>query len=186
MTDRLLTGASPLQHYAGLFAARPRSADRLAALASDWLGRPVQVEQFVGGWLSVPPDGRTRLQVGLRPGQYTILGEDAAIGVRSWDQQARIVLRVGPLDLDSFDALLPDRPGLREFAALVRAFVGWEVSFAINPVLARAAVPPLALGGAPHGARLGWNSWIPVAGTKRRRGATEAVFDGTLIEALAA
>ena len=70
---------------------------------------------------------------------------DAAAGVRAWDQQARIVLRIGPLDLAYFERLLPDQPLLRELIALVRAYVGFEVGFAVNPVLAGDAVPALAL-----------------------------------------
>lgn len=180
LTERLAAGPAPLQHYAGLFAARPRSADRLQSLASDWLRRPVEVEQFVGAWLPLPPSERTSLAVGLRLGQHSRLGEDAAVGVRAWDQQARIVLRVGPLDLPSFRALLPDGPELRRLVGLVRAFVGYEVAFAVNPVLARDAVPPLQLGGGP---RLGWDTWAAAA-TPRRADAGEAVFEADLVERL--
>ena len=52
LAERLLAGASPLRHYAGFFSAHPRSSDRLEALASDWLGRPVKVEQFAGAWMA--------------------------------------------------------------------------------------------------------------------------------------
>ena len=54
--ERLPTGTAPLQHYAGFFSARPRSAERLEAMASDWLERPVIVRQFAGAWLALPPD----------------------------------------------------------------------------------------------------------------------------------
>lgn len=184
LADRLPTGSAPLQHYAGLFAARPRSADRLASLASDWLGRPVEVEQFVGAWLALPPDQRTRLAVGIRPGVFSQLGEDAAIGVRAWDVQARFVLRVGPLDLPAFQVLLPDRPALREFVSLVRAYVGFEVGFAVNPVLARDAVPPLALRADGHPSpRLGWNTWLsPGPAGRRRSDAADALFEAELVE----
>ena len=186
LAARLPTGPEPLRHYAGLFSARPRSADRLEALVSDWLGRPVQVEQFVGAWLPLPPDQRTQLGQGLWPGRFNRLGEDAAVGVRAWDPAARIVLRVGPLGLAEFQALLPDRPALRELVALVRAYVGFEVEFAINPVLARDAVPPLAMrADAAAPARLGWTTWTPVgAGITRTADAADAVFEAGLVEKL--
>ena len=38
---------------------RPRSADRLGALTSDWLGMKVEIVEFAGAWLSLPPDQRT-------------------------------------------------------------------------------------------------------------------------------
>jgi type VI secretion system protein ImpH len=189
LAERLRAGAAPLRHYAGLFSAHPRSADRLEALASDWLGRPVKVEQFAGAWLALPFDQRTRLPVGVSPGAFGQLGLDAAAGVRAWDQQARIVLRIGPLDLPYFERLLPDRPLLRELVSLVRAFVGFEVGFAVNPVLARDAVPPLGmsppgeLGAAGAGPLLGWNTWLPTSAVApRRTDAGDALFEAEIVE----
>jgi type VI secretion system protein ImpH len=192
LADRLLAGAASLRHYAGFFSAHPRSADRLEALASDWLGRPVKVEQFAGAWLAVPPEQRTSLPVDVSPGGFCQLSVDATAGVRAWDQQARIVLRIGPLDLPYFERLLPHRPLLRELASLVRAFVGFEVGFAVNPVLARNAVPPLVLsrpegaGAAAAGPLLGWNTWIPTSPiAPRRSDASEPLFEGDIVEGLA-
>jgi type VI secretion system protein ImpH len=188
LADRLLAGAPALRHYAGLFSARPRSTDRLEALASDWLGRPVKVEQFAGAWLAIPPDGRSRLPVGIAPGAFSQLGRDVAIGVRAWDQQARIILKIGPLDLPYFERLLPHKPLLRELASLIRAFVGFEIGFAVNPVLARDAIPPLVMpctGGPTAGAGplLGWNTWLPTSAALRRRtDADEALFEGDIVE----
>jgi type VI secretion system protein ImpH len=106
--------------------------------------------------------------------------------VRAWDQQARIVLRIGPLDLAYFERLLPDRPLLRELVSLVRAFVGFEVGFAVNPVLARNAVPPLGMfqpGGAGAGPLLGWNTWLPTSTVApRRMDASDAVFEAEIVE----
>lgn len=203
LADRLLAGPEALRHYAGLFSAHPRSVDRLEALASDWLGRPVKVEQFIGAWIAVPPDQRTRLPRGLVPGAFTQLGLDAAAGIRAWDQQARIVLRIGPLDLPYFERLLPNQPMLRELVALVRAFVGFEVDFAVNPVLRRDAVPPLVLrapvttnatdevgltreaGSSGAGPRLGWNSWLPNSTVMPRRvDATDAMFEAEIVEGM--
>jgi type VI secretion system protein ImpH len=190
LAERLLAGPAALRHYAGFFSAHPRSADRLEALASDWLGRPVKVDQFAGAWLALSVDQRSRLAVGLSPGAFCQLSVDAAAGIRAWDQQARIVLRIGPLDLAYFERLLPDQPLLRELIALVRAYVGFEVGFAVNPVLARGAVPELALTppGTPGGARplLGWNTWLPTSrATRRRTDAGDALFESEIVEGCA-
>ena len=120
----------------------PRSADRLGALISDWLGMKVEVLEFAGAWLPLPPDQRTRLSAN---GAWCRLGVDAAAGVRAWDPQARIILRIGPLDLPGFQRLLPDRIALHRLVSLVRAYLGFEIGFAINPVLAARQVPPLRL-----------------------------------------
>ncbi len=188
LVPRLAVGVEPLLHYSGFFAGRPRSAERLTALLSDWLGRKVEVVQFAGAWLPLPPDQRTSLAVGRRPGAWNRLAVDAAIGVRAWDPQARIILRIGPLDYPSFAALLPDHSGLQRLVSLVRAFLGYETGFAVNPVLAGPEVPPLRLERAADPApRLGWNTWMPapappVAGIPRRDG-DEAVFEAEIVEA---
>ncbi len=180
--ERMPVGAAPLLHYAGLLAMHPRSADRLAAMVSDWLGRTVEVVQFSGMWLELPPDQRTRLAVGRRAGQFTRLGVDAAIGVRAWDVQARIILRIGPLDLAGFTALLPDRSGLRRLVSLVRAYLGLETGFAVNLVLARDAVPQLMLGAGEPPPRLGWTTWLPAPGLGRHTDARDALFEADLVE----
>lgn len=183
LRERLPAGTDPLLHYSGLLAMRPRSADRLAALVSDWLGRRVDVEQFVGQWLPLPPDQRTRMAVGRRPGQFTQLGRDAAIGVRAWDMHASVVLRIGPLDLKAFIALLPDRPALRRLVSLVRAYLGIETGFAVNLVLARDEVPECRLGVGNPAPRLGWTTWLPAPGLGRQTDAREALFEADVVEA---
>jgi type VI secretion system protein ImpH len=176
-----------LLHYAGLFAAWPRSAERLRALLSDWLGRPVTVEQFAGAWLTLPPSERTRLPERRDAGAFTRLGHDAAVGVRAWDAQARMVLRIGPLPLTDFRDLLPDRPSAGRLVAFARAFLGSACVFTVNPVLAGHAVPACKLGA---GTRLGWDCWLPSEtrdGLAARQGdAVDARFDAAAIERLQA
>lgn len=184
IADRLAVGNEPLLHYSGFLAARPRSAERLRALVSDWLGRPVEVRQFVGAWLAVPPEQRTRLAGRGIAGRFDRLGRDAAIGVRAWDVQAAVVLRVGPLDRAGFEALLPDRPALGRLVSLVRAFLGFETTFSINPVLSAAEVPPLRLRADSDPApRLGWNTWLTAATGSRRKDADDPVFQAAVMEA---
>jgi type VI secretion system protein ImpH len=168
--------------YAGLFSAWPRSADSLAAIVSDWLGRTVEVEQFAGAWLPLGRDEVSVLPSGNSPGQFCRLGVDAAIGSRAWDVQARIILHIGPLDLPGFEAMLPDRDLLRRVTSLVRAYLGFEIDFAVNPILAAASVPALEIKTATP-PRLGWNSWLPTTGL-RQHDASEALFEAGLIEHL--
>ena len=183
LTPRLVAGADPVLHYAGLFAMRPRSADRLGTMLSDWLGMRVEVQEFAGAWLGLPVDQRTRIGVN---GQFNRLAMDAAIGVRAWDPQARFVLRVGPLTRAGFERLLPDRLALHKLVSLTRAYVGYELGFAVNPVLAATEVPPLRLDSqAEPPPRLAWNTWLPgPPGSILRRGdAADAVFEAEVIEA---
>jgi type VI secretion system protein ImpH len=172
---RLLVGLDPVLFYAGIFAARPRSADRLAALLSDWLGQTVVVEQFAGSWISLSPEQMSALPKGDGAGQFSQLGIDAAIGARAWDIQSRIVLRIGPLSLSEFQSLLPGRRLLARLVSLVQAYLEGETGAVINPVLAADAVPPLELQ-AITPPNLGWDSWLPTS-DRRRHDAVDAVFD---------
>ena len=169
LAPRLLSGTDPVLHYAGLFAMRPRSADRLGAMLSDWLGMQVEVVEFAGAWLNMPPDQRTRIGVN---GVFNRMAMDAAIGIRAWDPQARLILRIGPLKLPGFSRLLPDRLALHRLVSLVRAYLGYELGFAINPVLAAREIPPLRL---DRGRRLAAAPGLEhlAAGPAEQRGAAE-------------
>jgi type VI secretion system protein ImpH len=90
------------------------------------------------------------------------------------------------LDRSGFERLLPDRLALQRLVSLVRTYVGFEIGFAINPVLAADSVPPLRLDStADPKPRLGWNTWLePMAGGRRRTtDAADSVFEAEIIEA---
>lgn len=183
LLDRFEAGGTVIQHYAGFYATQARSAERLAAIVSDWLGRRVTIIEFAGLWLSLDPNEQSRMPKGRIPGQFNRLGADCAIGTRAFDQQARFILRIGPLDRAGFESLLPDQPTLRRLVSLVRAYVGMESDFAVNLVLDSTAIPILQLSaaGAP---RLSWTGWLPrpTASLTGPRHADQALFPASLIE----
>jgi type VI secretion system protein ImpH len=151
-------------------------------MLSDWLGMQVEVVEYAGAWLRLPPPQRTR--IGVR-GVFSQLGVDAAVGVRAWSPEARILIGIGPLSWDGFQLLLPDTRTLQRVVSLVRAFIGMEQGFVISPVLAADQVVPLRLNAAAAIApMLGWNTWLPLsAGSgKRQADAADAVFDSDVIE----
>lgn len=169
-----------LLFHAGNLAARSRSAARLQAMLEEETGVAVRVEEFAGGWLRLPKTERTRLAGGGRghgaTGQHAVLGQGAVAGAETWDSQARFTIRLGPVALAEFEALLPGTPRHARILSLARLFTGLDTDFAINPVLAAAAIPPLALGQG----RLGWSSWL-TAPKPRRRDGGEAHFDASFI-----
>ena len=187
LESRLAVGPDVLRHYAGFFAARPRSSSRLASMVSDYLGRPVEVREFAGAWLPIAPDQQSRLPRGRVPGAFCELGVNAAIGTRAWDQQARFIVRIGPLSRSEFEALLPDKKRLPALVSLIRAYVGWEADFAINLVLDAPQIPTLSLGGGQADApRLGWTS-LATSSTATIRGrayADETMFSAETVEKL--
>lgn len=151
--------------FAGLLARQVRNADGLASLLSGYLGRPVRIEPFVGGWLPLPPSERTRIgrAIAGRPNPSAQLGGGAVLGGMVWDRQHQFRVHIGPLDLAAFESLLPDGSALPVVAALVQHYVGhefdWDLKLTLAPEDAPRARPGLA-------GRLGWTSWCgrPAAG----------------------
>jgi type VI secretion system protein ImpH len=167
-------------YHAGHLSARSRSATRLTAMLEEETGWPVQIEEFAGGWMRLPPEERTRIigqaRDGLAQGQHARLGEGALIGVQSWDPQARFVVRIGPVHRRAFDLLLPGQPLHTRLVSLIRLFVGLDSAFAIAPVLEPAAIGSLRLGGTD--ARLGWSAWLSLPrGRARRLPGSEPCFE---------
>jgi type VI secretion system protein ImpH len=179
LAKRLAAPLPAVLYHAGNLAARSRSAERLRGLLSEETGGEVRIVEFAGGWVRLPETEQTRLPARGRPAPLARLGIDAAVGAQIWDPSARFLIRLGPLSLRSFEALLPGAPLHARLVELTRLQVGMEQDFSLNPVLAAAEVPPLRLGAAGSGAaKLGWTSWL-TAPRPRRADAADALLRAT-------
>jgi type VI secretion system protein ImpH len=188
LLDRARVEHEVALYHAGHLASRSRSAARLAAMLEEETGSDVQLEEFAGRWVRLPPSERTRLAGGGRgavaEGQHARLGEGALLGAQSWDAQARFVVRIGPLDRRRFEMLLPGQALHARVAALTRLFVGLDTGFVIAPTLERRGIGRLALGAGSVDAvgdgpgRLGWSSWLGLPpGTARAGRGREPAFE---------
>ena len=163
LEERLPFPEQALLRYAGLLAQRPRSAECLRALLSDWLGIGVSVEQFRGRWHALEEEELTELGSGVASSR---LGEGAAAGHAVWSLQSLIRLVLGPLSAEEFFELLPDGRRFEEVAKLVRWYLGPAIDFELQPVLAAGVAPTWgALGRASWSdggrtLRLGWSGWL--------------------------
>ena len=176
LASALITPLPAVLYHAGGLAARSRSVERLRGMLCEETGADVQIIEFAGSWVRLPQAEQTRLAAPGLPGRYVQLGVDAALGVQVWDPPARFLVRLGPLGLRDFEAMLPGTPQQTRLVELIRLHVGQEQDFAFNPALAAAEVPPLCLGAGDAGsARLGWTSWLTMA-RPRRRPATQAML----------
>lgn len=176
LASALATPLPAVLHHAGGLAARSRSVERLRGMLCEETGSSVQIVEFAGSWVRLPPTEQSRLSVPGQPGRYVQLGVDAAIGVQVWDPPARFLVRLGPLKLRDFEALLPGTPLHRRLVELIRLHVGPEQDFAFNPALAATEVPPLRLAAGSAGVgRLGWTSWLTMT-RPRRQAATTAML----------
>lgn len=174
---RLAIGDEALLFYSGLLAQRPHSASALVGILGDFFAIPVEVVQFVGQWLVLSPENRTR----LGGEQNNALGVTAIAGNRVWDQQARFRLRLGPLTFAEFRRFLPAGKAFRPFVQFTRYVVGQEFDFDVQLILKAEEVPRCRLGGKAEGApQLGWSTWLK---TKEfTKDAEDAVFTGRLTQ----
>ncbi|BCH25428.1 type VI secretion system baseplate subunit TssG [Mesorhizobium sp. L-8-3] len=125
--------------------------ERLTLFLAEAFQVPVQLKEFVGGWISIPAALQTR--VGLNS---AALNRGATIGPRSFDRQSRIELRIGPLDLTRFKTFLPGTEGLAMLRTAVRDLVGGMLDVDLRIVLARDEVPPARIGSA----QLSRTAWL--------------------------
>ena len=140
------------------------SGVELAAVVSDVRGGDyfddlaVRVDQFIGQWLVLDPEGRTSLRL---QGGNNQLGVDAIIGSRVWHTQSRFRVRLGPMTWPRFCAFLPHGRASREVLALTRFFVGLALDFEFRLVVRAVEIAPSQLGSTgPLATRLGWSTWL--------------------------
>lgn len=147
-----------LLRYTGLIAQAPRSATALRAILRDYIGVPLEIQQFQGRWYKIPEDDRAYLSGESERNQ---LGAAAFAGSRVWDQQACFRVRIGPVDLNRFQELMPGSDGLLRVIEFTRFLVGQSIGFDVQVVLAAAAVPKCRLVSTGNAApRLGWLGWL--------------------------
>jgi type VI secretion system protein ImpH len=132
---------------AGLLGRQVRSAAGLKALVEAFLAGPdVTVIENVGRWVSIP--SRTGVgQEGFR------LGENATIGEQVYDRSGKFRLRIGPMDVDQYLALLPGSDTASRLNALVDLYVPDFLDYDAELRVRSDDLPPTRLGAS--GARLG-------------------------------
>jgi type VI secretion system protein ImpH len=158
LRNRLRMPDRGLLLYAGLLAGRTRSLVGLEGMLSHYFGLPFRGHPFVGQWYDLDEDQWT---VVGRKGRNQVLGRDGVVlGRRSWTQQAKLELELGPLSLREFQEFLPIGRGLVPLTELTQFYLSDPaVVVDFRLALGGEEVPPSRLekGGGP---RLGWTSWL--------------------------
>jgi type VI secretion system protein ImpH len=138
----------------GALARRPLPGHALAAMLSAHFGAPARLQPWAGRWLcpgEPPPLGS----------RSCVLGAGTRTGVRVWDRQTRLGLRLGPLEPDAFRRLLPGGPDHPALARLTQAGLGHAFGCDLTLELAAGGAPAPALDtrrGQPP--RLGCDLWL--------------------------
>jgi type VI secretion system protein ImpH len=87
------------------------------------------------------------------------LGIDSVLGEEIEDRTGKIRLRVGPVDLATFQGLLPGSPGYDRLALLTRLYLQDPLDYDAEIVLARGQARTARLGEATM-SRLGLDTWV--------------------------
>jgi type VI secretion system protein ImpH len=160
--------------HASTLVRQVRNADGLGAVLQHYFQVPVRVVEFVGHWMTLGVQERTRLS---RPGAE--LGGGAVLGGSVWDRQSKFRLELGPLTLRQYEAFLPGGAQVKSLVAWVRTYACFELEWDARLSLKKSEVPALTLGRA---GRLGWTSWL---GKRADADANDLCLDAEAFEARA-
>jgi type VI secretion system protein ImpH len=147
-----------LLRSAPLLAQRAISAAALEACLADLLapelgGAGVEVEQFVGSWVALADEDRTRLGAASSE-----LGRSLVLGNRIFDRSGRFRVVIGPLDAEGYARFsAPERASAVRSTA--RALARDDLDVEIVLLLGSDAAPGFALSSSGR-ARLGRNTWL--------------------------
>jgi type VI secretion system protein ImpH len=151
----------PKRHFAGLLGCQTKHADGLLAMLGGYFRFPLQIEEFVGHWVELPPGCQCMLG-----DSSSALGVDATVGSHIWDCQQKFRVIVGPLTLEEYYRMLPGGvdgdpttwESLDAMVAAVRTYIGDEFDWDLQLILRREETPPVLLG---EQGLLGWTTWMP-------------------------
>jgi type VI secretion system protein ImpH len=128
------------------------------SVLSSYFGVPVQLERWVGHWMSLPAGELTRLGQGE---SSRSMGMGAMLGKRAWDRQHRVRLHIGPLTLAQYRMFLPTGNAQAVLQRWMLQLLVDELEWDAELVLETTQVPATRLGQAKGNApRLGWVSWL--------------------------
>lgn len=162
-----------LVYYAGILGQHPRSAQGLRQILADYFQVQVEIEQFVGKWVQLPPGDLTRFSEADSFTQQ--LGGGAVVGDEIWDQQSTVRVKLGPLTQSQYMDFLPrpEAKGYPALKALLKFYSNDEIDFEVQLMLKREETPPSELlGDGGDNLLLGWMSWIKNAPLGRDPGET--------------
>ncbi|MBI1322085.1 type VI secretion system baseplate subunit TssG [bacterium] len=146
-----------LLYNSGAFASQSRNGLMLEKMLRNHFGVPVNVIPFIGKWLYLETQDRSR--IGRYKGKNQRIGESLIVGQKVWDMQSLIRIRIGPLSFDEFRSFLPDQPSFLELSRIVRAYIGSDNDFQIQLVLKAKETPCFRLSRTGV-TRIGYTSWV--------------------------
>lgn len=142
-------------YFAARIAPQHKNAEGLLSIIRSFFSVPVDLQQFIGGWLDIPEDAK--LALGTSGKYQEALGLTTTLGARVWECQHKFRLTIGPLSMQDYQRLLPGGSSLPRLTAIIRNYIGDELEWQLNLILKKEQWQPAQLGGF---GQLGWTSWL--------------------------
>ncbi len=139
-------------HFAGLMGAQAKSGSRLASLISGVFHIRCEVEEFVGCWLTLPVEDRSRLG-----GVNATLGGALMLGERTFSVSDKFRLRLHTASLAEYETYLPTGKRAEHLSDLITFHLGEELDWDVELTLPAREAKPIVLG---RSGRIGWTSWM--------------------------
>jgi type VI secretion system protein ImpH len=161
LAARQLVPDQALIFYSGLLTQKPRSAQNLKQLLTDYFQVKVEIEQFVGTWVPLRKIDQTVLDDSGSSMQR--LGLGAIVGDEVWDQQSTVRVKLGPLTREQYLNFLPRdaAQAYRDLKSLLKFWANDELDFEVQLILQGKQTPGFDLESDKSGELLlGWTTWI--------------------------
>lgn len=141
-------------YAAGHLVRLTRNPEGLEWLIAHYFGIPTRGIEFIRTWIALDESDRTRLSGFSMNNQ---LGVNAIAGAKVQDVQSRFRMELGAMSLELYQSFLPPQRNNRKLRDWVRNYVGIELDWDVQLLLAPTEVPKCQLGSQ---VRLGWTTWL--------------------------
>jgi type VI secretion system protein ImpH len=138
--------------HAGLIAPQAKSASRLKSFLSGLFDVTVEVDEFVGTWLTFEPSDQSRLGTA-----NASLGTDLSVGASIFSVQDKIRIRIFTRDMDQYQRFLPTGDLCEPLADAVFFYIGDQLDWEAELAIPAGKVVPSQLGSF---GRIGYTSWM--------------------------
>jgi type VI secretion system protein ImpH len=138
--------------FAGLLAPKAKSASRLRNLIAGLFGVKVEIDEFVGSWLSFEKQECTQLG-----SSQSLLGSDTILGASVFSVSDKFRIRVFVKDIAQYERFLPGPDLAQQIGDAVFLYLGEEFDWDMELAIPAGEITPVRLG---QGAKLGWTSWM--------------------------
>ena len=124
----------------------------MRSLIAGLFGVKVEVDEFVGSWLSFDAQECTRLGA-----NQSRLGADTILGSSVFSVSDKFRLRVFVKDIVQYEQFLPGSDLAEQVGDAVFLYLGEEFDWDMELAIPAGEITPVRLG---QGAKLGWTSWM--------------------------